>query len=104
MGGATQSKSHPLRGGIFSSLPHPNLCRYKYQEEIQRTIKKMLHNSPQVRMALANTTIVGPRALAREADRFVLAMPQQSPDLLAPAVAPPPDRRRRAKDGARPSG
>ena len=32
----------------------------------------------QVRMALANTTIVGPRALAREADRFVLAMPQRS--------------------------
>ena len=58
----------------------------------------------QVRMALANTTIVGPRALAREADRFVLAMPQRSPDLLAPAAAPPPDSRRRAKDDARPSG
>ncbi|CAL8349540.1 unnamed protein product [Boreogadus saida] len=55
-------------------------------------------------MALANTTIVGPRALAREADRFVLAMPQRSPDLLAPAAAPPPDRRRRAKDDAGPSG
>ena len=58
----------------------------------------------QVRMALANTTIVGPRALAREADRFVLAMPKRSPDLLAPATAPPPDRRRRAKDDAGPSG
>ncbi|CAL8373998.1 unnamed protein product [Boreogadus saida] len=55
-------------------------------------------------MALANTTIVGPRALAREADRFILAMPQRSPDLLAPAAAPPPDRRRRAKDDAGPSG
>lgn len=58
----------------------------------------------QVRMALANTTIVGPRALAKEADRFVLAMPQRSPDLLAPAAAPPQDRRKRAKDDAGPSG
>ncbi|CAL8311122.1 unnamed protein product [Merluccius merluccius] len=55
-------------------------------------------------MALANTTIVEPCALAKEADRFVLAMPQRSPDLLAPAAAPPPDRRKRAKDDARPSG
>ncbi|CAL8310300.1 unnamed protein product [Boreogadus saida] len=55
-------------------------------------------------MALANTNIVGPRALAREADQFVLAMPQRSPDLLAPAAAaPPPDRRKRAKVDARPS-
>ena len=58
----------------------------------------------QVRMALANTAIVEPRALAREADRFVLAMPQRSPDLLAPAAAPPPDRRKRTKDAAGPSG
>ena len=33
----------------------------------------------QVRMALANTTIVGPRALTREADRFVVAKDEARP-------------------------
>ena len=36
--------------------------------------------------------------------RMPLAMPQRSPDLLAPAAAPPPDHRKRVKDDARPSG
>lgn len=61
-----------------------------------------LRNMPAgVQVALANTTITGPRALAEEADRFFLATQRPSPDLLAPAVsAAPPVYRSAARDYA----
>ena len=58
----------------------------------------------QVRMALANTTIVGPRALAREADQFVLAMPNGPPTCLLPRLPRHRTVSGERKAGARPSG
>ncbi|KAJ8401706.1 hypothetical protein AAFF_G00376770 [Aldrovandia affinis] len=47
-----------------------------------------LRNMPtRVQVALANTTITEPRALAEEADRFFLATQRPSPDLLAPTIS-----------------
>ncbi|KAJ8394428.1 hypothetical protein AAFF_G00046390 [Aldrovandia affinis] len=56
-----------------------------------------------VQVALANTTITEPRALAEEADRFFLATQRPSPDLLAPTIsAPPPVYRTAARDNSMP--
>ncbi|KAJ8390476.1 hypothetical protein AAFF_G00102730 [Aldrovandia affinis] len=56
-----------------------------------------------VQVALANTTITEPRALAEEADRFFLATQRPSPDLLAPTIsAPPPVYRTAARDNYMP--
>ena len=49
----------------------------------------------QVRMALANTTVVGPRALAREADRFVSASTVPRPACSRGCPAPGPSQERR---------
>ncbi|KAJ8399523.1 hypothetical protein AAFF_G00409340 [Aldrovandia affinis] len=63
-----------------------------------------LRNMPtRVQVALANTTITEPRALAEEADRFFLATQRPSPDLLAPTIsAPPPVYRTAARDNSMP--
>ncbi|KAJ8389882.1 hypothetical protein AAFF_G00113510 [Aldrovandia affinis] len=63
-----------------------------------------LRNMPtRVQVALANTTITEPRALAEEADRFFLATQRPSPDLLAPTIsAPPPVYRTAARDNYMP--
>ena len=54
-----------------------------------------------VRVALANTAIAEPRALAEVADRFFLANQHPSPDLIAPAVSSaPPVYRSAARDNA----
>ena len=44
----------------------------------------------EVRVALANTTVDEPRALAEVADQFFLAVQHPSPGLLAPAVSSAP--------------
>ena len=54
-----------------------------------------------VRVALADTAITEPRALAEVADQFFLASQHPSPDLLAPAVSSaPPAYRSAARDNA----